>query len=96
VEELRGKTMGVIGYGDIGQACARLARAFKMRVRRWWQCWPGDVAWWPASRPGRHWRLSAGAKLALFGCMQLCAASAGAFARPRASAARSSQGGPWS
>lgn len=32
VEELRGKTLGVVGYGDIGQACARLARAFKMRV----------------------------------------------------------------
>jgi hypothetical protein len=32
VEELRGKTLGVVGYGDIGQACARLARAFKMDV----------------------------------------------------------------
>lgn len=32
VEELRGKTFGVIGYGDIGQACARLARAYRMRV----------------------------------------------------------------
>ncbi|KAF5840915.1 hypothetical protein DUNSADRAFT_15114 [Dunaliella salina] len=32
VEELRGKTMGVVGYGDIGQSCARLARAFKMHV----------------------------------------------------------------
>lgn len=32
VEELRGKTLGVVGYGDIGQACARLARAFQMKV----------------------------------------------------------------
>lgn len=24
--------MGVVGYGDIGQACARLARAFRMNV----------------------------------------------------------------
>ncbi|KAG2433121.1 hypothetical protein HYH02_012823 [Chlamydomonas schloesseri] len=32
VEELRGKTLGVVGYGDIGQACARLAKAFRMRV----------------------------------------------------------------
>jgi phosphoglycerate dehydrogenase-like enzyme len=32
VEELRGKTLGVLGYGDIGQATARLARAFGMRV----------------------------------------------------------------
>jgi len=32
VEELRGKTLGIIGYGDIGRACGRLARAFKMRV----------------------------------------------------------------
>lgn len=27
-----GKTMGVVGYGDIGQACGKLAKAFKMRV----------------------------------------------------------------
>lgn len=32
VEELRGKTMGIVGYGDIGHACARIARAFQMRV----------------------------------------------------------------
>lgn len=32
VEELRGKVLGVVGYGDIGQACARLARAFRMKV----------------------------------------------------------------
>jgi lactate dehydrogenase-like 2-hydroxyacid dehydrogenase len=32
VEELRNKTMGVIGYGDIGQAAARIARAFGMRI----------------------------------------------------------------
>lgn len=32
VEELRGKTMGIVGYGDIGRATAQLARAFRMRV----------------------------------------------------------------
>lgn len=32
VGELRGKTMGVIGYGDIGRACATLARAYGMRI----------------------------------------------------------------
>eukprot|EP00803_Ostreobium_quekettii_P005466 evm.model.scf_219.9 EVM.evm.TU.scf_219.9 scf_219:83670-88488(-) len=32
VEELRGSTMGVVGLGDIGSACARLGRAFKMNV----------------------------------------------------------------
>mmetsp|Transcript_41935 Transcript_41935/g.133838 ORF Transcript_41935/g.133838 Transcript_41935/m.133838 type:complete len:293 (-) Transcript_41935:408-1286(-) len=32
VEELRGTTMGVVGYGDIGQAAARLGRAFGMKV----------------------------------------------------------------
>lgn len=32
VSELRGQTMGIVGYGNIGQACARLAKAFGMRV----------------------------------------------------------------
>jgi phosphoglycerate dehydrogenase-like enzyme len=32
VGELRGKTMGIIGYGDIGQSCARLAKAYGMKV----------------------------------------------------------------
>ena len=32
VEELRNRTMGVIGYGDIGQAAARIARAFGMKI----------------------------------------------------------------
>lgn len=32
VEELRGKTLGVFGYGDIGRACAGLGKAQGMRV----------------------------------------------------------------
>ncbi len=32
VTEIRGKTMGIIGYGNIGLACAKLAKAFGMRV----------------------------------------------------------------
>ena len=32
VEELRNKTMGVVGYGDIGQAAARIAHAFGMKI----------------------------------------------------------------
>jgi len=32
VEELRGKTMGIVGYGDIGRACARLASAYGMHI----------------------------------------------------------------
>lgn len=32
VQELRGHTMGVVGYGDIGQACARLGRAHGMSI----------------------------------------------------------------
>ncbi len=32
VEEAHGKTMGIVGYGDIGRAAARLAQALGMRV----------------------------------------------------------------
>ena len=32
VTELRGKTMGIVGYGDIGRACAKLAKAYGMQV----------------------------------------------------------------
>src|SRR5205807_7887634 len=31
-EELRGKTIGIVGYGSIGRHVARLANAFGMRV----------------------------------------------------------------
>jgi phosphoglycerate dehydrogenase-like enzyme len=30
--ELKGRTMGIVGYGDIGQTTARLAKAYGMRV----------------------------------------------------------------
>lgn len=32
IEELRGKTMGIVGYGDIGRSCAKLATIYGMRV----------------------------------------------------------------
>jgi phosphoglycerate dehydrogenase-like enzyme len=32
VLELRGSTLGIVGYGDIGRACAKLARIYGMRV----------------------------------------------------------------
>jgi len=32
VLELRGATFGIVGYGDIGRACAKLAKAYDMRV----------------------------------------------------------------
>ena len=32
VQELRGACMGIVGYGNIGQACAKLAKAYGMRV----------------------------------------------------------------
>jgi phosphoglycerate dehydrogenase-like enzyme len=32
VEWVHGRTMGIVGYGDIGQACAQRARAFGMRI----------------------------------------------------------------
>ena len=32
VEEVRGQTMGIIGYGDIGRACAQRAHAMGMKV----------------------------------------------------------------
>jgi phosphoglycerate dehydrogenase-like enzyme len=32
VEEVRGQTMGIVGYGDIGRACAQRAHALGMKV----------------------------------------------------------------
>ena len=32
IEEVRGQTMGIVGYGDIGRACAQRAHAMGMRV----------------------------------------------------------------
>ena len=32
VEELRGKTLGLVGYGEIGQETAGIARAFGMNI----------------------------------------------------------------
>lgn len=32
VEELRGKTIGIVGYGDIGRACAKLAQVYGMTI----------------------------------------------------------------
>lgn len=32
VKELKGQTMGIVGYGSIGHACARLAKAYGMNV----------------------------------------------------------------
>jgi len=32
IEELRGKTMGIVGYGDIGRSTAKLASVYGMRI----------------------------------------------------------------
>jgi len=32
VQELRGATLGIVGYGDIGRACAKLAAAYGMTI----------------------------------------------------------------
>ena len=32
MEELRGKTLGIVGYGDIGRACAKLASVYGMKI----------------------------------------------------------------
>lgn len=32
VEELRGKTLGIVGYGDIGRACAKVAHVYGMKI----------------------------------------------------------------
>jgi phosphoglycerate dehydrogenase-like enzyme len=32
VLELRGATLGIVGYGDIGRACAKLAKVYGMRI----------------------------------------------------------------
>jgi glycerate dehydrogenase len=45
VIELRGRTLGIIGYGDIGSAVARIATAFGMKVlasRREWKTPPPE------------------------------------------------------
>ncbi|MDT8363319.1 MAG: 2-hydroxyacid dehydrogenase [Nitrosomonas sp.] len=49
IEELTGKTLGIIGYGELGQAVARVAEAFGMQV------WIAEHKEAPASsiRPGR-------------------------------------------
>jgi phosphoglycerate dehydrogenase-like enzyme len=55
VEEVAGKTLGMVGYGDIGHTIARRARAFGMRVlavRRRPELWREDalpVAVYPVS-----------------------------------------------
>jgi phosphoglycerate dehydrogenase-like enzyme len=32
IEELRGKTLGIVGYGDVGRACAKLASVYGMKI----------------------------------------------------------------
>jgi phosphoglycerate dehydrogenase-like enzyme len=32
VRDIRGATMGIIGYGDIGRECARVAKTFNMKT----------------------------------------------------------------
>ena len=32
IEEIRGKTLGIVGYGDIGRSAARLAKAYGMNI----------------------------------------------------------------
>lgn len=32
MNELRGKTLGIVGYGDIGRSCAKLAKTFGMKI----------------------------------------------------------------
>jgi len=49
VDELRGKTLGVIGYGSIGRETARLAAAFGMTVIALKRdpAMHADPGWWP-------------------------------------------------
>jgi len=50
IEELRGKTFGIIGYGSIGRESARLAKAFGMRILALKRdpANPRDEGWCPA------------------------------------------------
>jgi glycerate dehydrogenase len=47
VRELEGKTMGIIGYGNIGQRMSIIAQAFGMKVLYYS---PGDKPWTPDER----------------------------------------------
>jgi phosphoglycerate dehydrogenase-like enzyme len=44
VQELRGQTLGIVGFGDIGRSCARLARASGMRIAAARRDWSGRTA----------------------------------------------------
>jgi (S)-sulfolactate dehydrogenase len=51
--ELRGKTLGVIGFGDIGRRVAKLARAFGMAVIAHDPVLPNDDARWSETETER-------------------------------------------
>jgi phosphoglycerate dehydrogenase-like enzyme len=62
IEELRGKTLGVVGYGDIGKACVKLAYVFWSRAA-WRGCRflfaaaPRNLGCDPSSPPGARFVL---------------------------------------
>lgn len=51
--EMRGKTLGIIGFGDIGRRVAKLARAFGMRVVAHDPVLPNDHSGWTETETAR-------------------------------------------
>ncbi len=69
VEEIGGKVMGIIGYGETGRACAKLARTLRNDPDR-----PAAAAGAFRGRPAAGPRLRRGSPSRIAGALGLCSA----------------------